>query len=101
MPVQTPCEKKIYKVLPTIRKELVCRMVHDYKLTQKEASEKLGITPAAVSQYRCRKRAKDSITNEEVLNQIDKSAKSLIEQGSSIAAAEICKICCLLHKEEQ
>ena len=37
--------------LPVIRKGFAESMINDFGLSQKEAAEKLGITPAAVCQY--------------------------------------------------
>jgi len=42
-------------------------MINDFGLNQKEAADKLNLTPAAVCQYLSRKRGKISITEEEIL----------------------------------
>ena len=49
--LRTPCEYMHWQGLPIIRKELVKIMINDFGLNQKEAAAKLGITPAAASQY--------------------------------------------------
>ena len=64
---RTPCEHMRWQGLPIIRKELVKVMINGFGLSQKESAEKLGITPAAVSQYLTKKRGKISIVDGEIL----------------------------------
>ena len=91
-----PCEKAIWETIPIIRKEITCCMVRDFGLTQKEAAKLIGLTPAAVSQYRCCKRADKEITNLSILNEIKISAEKIINNGNYIS--EICRICRLMNK---
>jgi predicted transcriptional regulator len=93
-----PCEKAIWETLPIIRKEVACCMIHNYGLTQKEAAESLGITPAAVSQYRCNKRANKEIKDPLILNEIKKSTKIIINKKNGDIFAEICRLCKLINK---
>ena len=65
-----PCELAIWETIPIIRKEIACCLVRDFGLTQKEAARLIGITPAAVSQYKCNKRAKKEIKNPTILKEI-------------------------------
>jgi len=95
---KTPCEYMLWLGLPIIRKEIVNTMIENFGLTQKEAAEKLGITPSAVSQYKSRKRGKISITNNDILVEIYISAEKIIKHGESIVPKEICKICKILRK---
>jgi uncharacterized protein len=91
-----PCEIAIWETIPIIRKEIVCCMVKEHGLTQKEAAKLINITPAAVSQYRCSKRADKKIKNPLILNEIKISAEKIINNGDHIS--EICRICRLIHK---
>jgi hypothetical protein len=99
--MKTPCEVVVWYILPPIRRELTKCMMEDYGLSQKEAAEKLGLSSAAVSQYLSDKRGKGKIglINEEVLNQIKKSAKSIIDGNDAIAIKEICRVCEMLRSK--
>jgi hypothetical protein len=91
-----PCETAIWEIIPIIRKEIVCCIVREHGLTQKDAAKLIGITPAAVSQYRCNKRADKEIKNPSILNEIKISAEKIINNGNHIS--EICRICRLIYK---
>jgi predicted transcriptional regulator len=88
----------LWQGLPIIRKELVITMINNFGLSQKEAAEKLGVTPSAVSQYISKKRGKIDIINDGILLEINNSAEKIIEHGDSIVPNEVCKICKILRK---
>ncbi len=90
---QTPCEYMMWNGLPVIRKEIAESMINDFGLNQKEAANKLGVTPAAVCQYLSKKRGKLKITNEEVLTEINKSAEVIIQRDGEAVISETCRIC--------
>lgn len=64
--MKPPCELIVWYVLPTIRYELTKELLR-LGLSQKEVSESLGITQAAVSQYvkekRTLRRRSESLQN--------------------------------------
>lgn len=90
---QTPCEYMMWNGLPVIRKEIAESMIHKYGLTQKEAAEKLGVTPAAVCQYLSHKRGKIKITDQSVLEEINHSAERIIHQKEGSLVSETCRLC--------
>ena len=90
---RTTCEYMMWNGLPVIRKEIAESMINDYGLSQKEAAEKLGITPAAVCQYISKKRGKIEISDKKVLKEIKASAENIIENGDSSVLSETCRIC--------
>jgi len=94
---RTSCEYMMWNGLPVIRKEIAESMINDYGLTQKEAAEKLGITPAAVCQYLSRKRGKIEISDKLVLKEIKVSANTIINNGGDQVLPETCRICKLLR----
>lgn len=96
--LKTPCEYMHWQGLPIIRKELVITMINNFGLSQKEAAEKLGVTPSAVSQYISRKRGNINIINSNILLEINISAERIIKHGESVVLEEICKICKILRK---
>ncbi len=95
-----PCEKAIWDTLPIIRKEIACCMVHDFGLNQKEAAEILNITAAAVSQYKCNKRADKEIKNPSILKEIKKATELIINNGSTVLETELCRLCRLMNKND-
>jgi len=87
--------------LPVIRKEIAESMIIDFGLSQKEAAEELGLTPAAVCQYVSKKRGKVDISDEFVLKEIKVSAGNIIENGDGSVLSETCRICKLLKSSRQ
>ena len=95
---RTPCEETIWTLLPVIRKELARTMVLNFNLNQKETAEKLGLTPAAVCQYLNMKRGQINITNQNIIKEIDKSAKIIINNSGNRVIPETCRICKLIKE---
>lgn len=107
------CEVMVASVLPALRAFITKELLSTYNLTQTEASELLGITQAAVSQYN--KEARGSKIK--ILEKDKKILKMIKDLTKKIAREEIkgigihsefCKICkeirkkkliCQLHKE--
>ncbi len=89
----TPCEYIVWNGLPIIRKGIAVSMIDDYGLSQSETAEKLGISPAAVSQYLSGKRGNINITNKELCKEFNKSAERIIQQGDKIIISETCRLC--------
>jgi predicted transcriptional regulator len=50
--MKVPCEIVVWYVLPVVRREIAKSLVSDFGLNQRTAAGKLGITEAAVSQYK-------------------------------------------------
>jgi predicted transcriptional regulator len=86
--------------LPVIRREFAESMINDFGLSQKEAAEKLGITPAAVCQYVSRKRGRIEISDKVVLKEIKISAESIIEANGKSVLSETCRICKILRESK-
>jgi hypothetical protein len=85
--------------LPVIRKEIAESMITKFGLNQKEAAEKLGITPAAVCQYLSHKRGRTNINDEELLKEITHSAERIIHNENADVIEETCRICRLLMEK--
>jgi predicted transcriptional regulator len=105
---QMPQEIEVWYIIPALRREIAKSMVDDYKLTQKQVSELLGITEAAVSQYRSSKRAKEIVFSNAVLEEIKKSAKKIME-NKKLLVPEMIGLCnltgvkqimCNLHRKQ-
>jgi len=85
--------------LPVIRKEIAESMVNNYNISQKEAAEKLGVTPAAVCQYLGNKRGKIKIIDEYFLQEIRVSAEKIIQHETKVVVEETCRICKILRSK--
>ena len=96
---RTPCEYMMWNGLPVIRKEIAESMINNHKLTQKEAANKLGVTPAAVCQYVSNKRGKIKIIDNAVLKEIDLSAQRIIQNEEDSIISETCRICKILREK--
>jgi predicted transcriptional regulator len=79
--------------LPVIRKEIAKHMIDIFGLTQKEAAEKLDLTPAAVCQYMSKKRGKIEIIDNTITKEIIESAERIIKNDTSSVVPETCRIC--------
>ena len=95
---KTLCEYIIWHGLPVIRKEIAASLVFDHGLSQRQAAKKLGITPAAVSQYLSKKRGKYQITDQILIQEIHSSAERIIEHGESVVVVETCRLCKIIKK---
>ncbi len=84
--------------LPVIRKEIAVSLVYEFGLSQRQAAIKLGITPAAVSQYLSKKRGNISITDPLILSEINKAAEKIVTNGHTIVLIETCRICRFMKK---
>lgn len=91
--IQTPCEYMMWNGLPVIRKEIAESMITNFGLNQKEAANKLGLTPAAVCQYVSKKRGKVQITDEGLKKEINISAERIIQNNGKNVKVETCRIC--------
>ncbi len=89
---QMPQEIMVWTILPAIRRELSKVLIDEHKLTQKVVAGLLGVTEAAVSQYKKSKRAKDVTFNEMVMGRIRDAAGNIINDKDALVG-EIQKIC--------
>ena len=95
------CEYMIWRGLPVIRKEIAESMIKDFGLNQKEAAQKLGLTPPAVCSYISKKRGRIDISDDIILEEIKLSAGNIIEYGEASILSETCRICKLLRSSSQ
>jgi predicted transcriptional regulator len=93
-----PCEKAVWYYLPQIRADLAIELVAT-GMTQSSAAKKLGVTPAAISQYIHKKRGMQPNKSAEYLAQI-KQAVAVICKGTAPADLQrlVCSCCHLLQK---
>jgi predicted transcriptional regulator len=94
MPIKHPQEIEVWYVLPAVRKELALVLKKKGK-SQKEIAQLLGVTEAAVSQYKS-KRAKDVELGMEVKVFISKKAGEIKDLESAYRIMQ--EICVLIKK---
>lgn len=91
--LRTPCETALWKVLPSIRKELVTYLVEEKKIQRKKVSKMLGVTEPAISQYLKNKRGNIKFTNKQKI-EIKKVGDDLVKNYSKKKFVKcMCKLC--------
>ena len=97
--MKVPCEIILWHILPAIRKEFARGLMKNYGLNQKQVAELLGITPAAVCQYLSNKRGYYKLTDDNILNEIEKSIDILFHNGSVHIVNETCRVCTIIKSK--
>jgi len=87
----------MWYVLPEVRAELARQLVKD-GFSQKKAAEKLGLTPAAVSQYLSKKRGEKARLSRNAKTKIRAAAKKIIESDGDAETSKIICSCCVLAR---
>ncbi len=109
MKALTSCEIASKKILPSIR-AAIAHVLIERGFTEYRVSKLLGITPAAVSQYKSRKRGflfKEKILNDpEYRARIEYIADLVLEDnGKGVLDykinQEVCKLCQKIKKKEE
>lgn len=80
--------------VPAIRKEIALSMIEQFSITQRQASEKLGVTPAAICQYLSQKRGRTVIADADLKIAIASAARRIYED-IEVAGFETCRICAM------
>lgn len=98
--MRQPCEAIVLDILPSLRAQLAKQLVKA-GLTQQEVSNKLEITPAAVSQYVSGKRGQKINFSNEIKNKMKKEAKQIIKKEEKQPSDLICIICSEIKDKEK
>jgi predicted transcriptional regulator len=109
-----PCIVVVRYILPTIRAEIARELVKRYGLRRSEASKKMGVTPAAVTQYLEGLRGETASSmvkgSEEATKVVSQIAEDLVRNDASMCEVldKMCKACrairssgllCEIHKK--
>ena len=105
---QMPQEIEVWFIIPALRRELAKSMIKDYHCTQKQVSQKMGLTEAAVSQYLHSKRGSEVMFSNAILEEVKKTAKKIVEEPNYLISemmkltkmADIKQVMCDLHKKQ-
>lgn len=92
-----PCELRVKYVLPAIRTALVILLEEDMGLSAYQIAKVLGITPAAVCNYKSSRRSSRKIyeglmDNEDYVDELRRWAKKIVE-GSVDPGDALCVLC--------
>lgn len=96
--MKAPCEDVVWYVLPAIRSELAKELAK--VMSQKEISEILEITQAAVSQYVSNKRGSRIKLSDDVRAAIADLADDIARVGTGDPTLAICEICKKIREDE-
>ncbi|MGD1005519.1 MAG: helix-turn-helix domain-containing protein [Methanoregulaceae archaeon] len=79
-------------MLPSMRAEMVSRLINERGLSQSEAARRLGVTRAAISQYISRKRgSSEGKVSSELSALIDRWALAVDTGESDLTLCDVCK----------
>lgn len=94
-----PCEKAVWYNLPQIRADIAAGLVKT-GMTQSQAAKKLGVTPAAVSQYLNKKRGQQDVKSKLYLEEIAVAVEKIRDGASTKDLLTIVCKCCQIITEE-
>jgi uncharacterized protein len=99
------CEIIVHMILPGIRALLAKELMETHQLTQEQTATKLGVSQAAVSQYRRElrgSRVKLLQKDKKILEQINNLAAFLINENadSPKILSEVCSICRAVREQK-
>lgn len=104
--MKPPCVTIVKHVLPAIRVLVVKELIEKYHVRKIDASTKMELTPAAITQYLKGERGTTFIAevlrSEEAMNDISKLAEILARNDAPIESVieKICDICTTIRSEE-
>lgn len=105
MKLRMPQEVEVWYLLPAIRREFAREMAKR-GIKQREISERMNITEAAVSQYISSKRASGVRFSRTIMDEIRRSVERVIRNNNIMVEMQrICKLCrddktlCRIHKK--
>ncbi|MEM0092829.1 MAG: winged helix-turn-helix transcriptional regulator [Thermofilum sp.] len=91
--MRAPCEAVSRRLIPRIKSLLVNILYHEYRLTQLQISQLLGVSQSSVSRYLNEQRGTwTGADRPEVLEWLRDAARKLVEGGVDKNAV-LCEIC--------
>jgi len=112
--MKPPCMVVVQHILPALRLEITQELVEKYGMKRSDAAAKMGITPAAVTQYLSRARGGSATTllegSGKVMEIVDELSRDIAagESPLDILLLKLCRACaaarsegliCQLHRE--
>jgi len=97
--MKTPCEIIVWNIVPVIKREFAKNLVNEFGLIQKEVAKTLETTEATISRYLSGKRAVLEICDQEIIDEIKKSSKRIVNKNGNNIIQETCHICKLMRSK--
>jgi len=112
--MKPPCMVVVQHILPALRLEVTKELVEEYGMKRSDAASKMGVTPAAVTQYLSRARGASATTllegSEKVMELINELSRDIAagESPIDVLLLKLCRACaaarsegliCQLHRE--
>jgi len=112
--MKPPCMVVVQSILPALRMEVTRELVEKYGMKRSDAAAKMGVTPAAVTQYLGKTRGCHVNTliegNSKVMELVDELARDIAagESPLDVLLLKLCRACatarsegliCQLHRE--
>jgi uncharacterized protein len=112
--MKPPCMVVVQHILPALRLEITKELVEKYGMKRSDAAAKMGVTPAAVTQYLSRARGGSATTllegSGKVMEIVDELSRDIAagESPLDVLLLKLCRACavarseglvCQLHRE--
>ncbi len=112
--MKPPCMVVVQHILPALRLEITRELVEKYGMKRSDAAVKMGITPAAVTQYLSRVRGGSATNllegNGKVMELVDEISRDIAagESPLDVLLLKLCRACsaarsegliCKLHRD--
>ncbi len=91
-----PQEIEVWYLIPALRRELAKIFIANFKMSQRQVSEILGITESAVSQYLNAKRGSELKFSEKEMEDIKKTAETIFANDGN-SNEELYRLCVTLR----
>jgi len=104
--MKPPCVIVVKHILPAIRVLVMKELIEKYDMRKIDASAKMELTPAAITQYFKGERGatflNEILQSEETVKKVSKLAENLAKDGASIESVieQLCEICATVRSEE-
>ena len=89
----------LFKILSVDKRIEIIELLKKDPMNVNSLADKLGVTPAAISQYVSGKRGKVKIIDEKILKEIKNSAEQIVKNGQDHVINETCRICKIMKKD--
>jgi len=104
--MKPPCMIIVKHILPAIRVLVMKELIEKYDMRKVDASEKMELTPAAITQYLKGERGtvflNEILQSEETMKKVSKLAETLAENDAPVESVigQLCGICVTIRSEE-
>jgi len=104
--VKPPCVIVVKYILPAVRVLVMKELIEKYNVRKVDASAKMDLTPAAITQYLKGERGAgfldEILQSKETMKEVSELAEALAKDDASLEAVieKLCGICATIRSEE-